>query len=83
MTKYRVQQIVRVLVVVRVEAEDVDEAIIAAEEEIYSHIPKDGPTTWVLGFEDDSEQAMVETEGEEDLTPGDIGYKILEIEGKL
>lgn len=78
MPKYRVQQIVRVLSVIRVEAEDEDDAFAKADSELPSLLPKDSDSLWVMGIEDGS----VETELDDGTSIMDIGYTILESEGK-
>jgi len=71
--KYRVQQIVRVLSVIRVEAEGEQEAFEKADSEIASFLPKDTDSLWVMGIEDGSVQTKLD-DGESIM---DIGYSIL------
>jgi hypothetical protein len=76
MPKYRFQQIIRVLMVVRVDAEDKEDAFEKGDGLTPETVPKDTDCLWAMGIEDGS--TKVELDDGTDIV--ELGYSILESE---
>lgn len=74
MARYVVRQIVRVLVVIRVEAEDEQDAFEQADNQLPTFLPADNENTWVLGVQDESDHVELDT----GKSTEDIGWEILD-----